>query len=313
MEKIYAAVVVTYNRKKLLINCLEAIRRQKQKVDSLYIIDNLSDDGTPQILLDNGFIKKMPELNPDSNIRLESEIRSHNNEEKIQLVYIRKKKNDGGAGGFYEGLKQAVNDGFEWIWLMDDDGIPHCDQLASLYKTAKQYSLLYSNALVLNQENKNKMAFGFGNYNEVVELPNKTIIYDELNPFNGTLIHRSIPEQVGFIKKEMFIWGDEVEYTNRVKNAGFEVGTVLDALHFHPPSKSNFDKILSFLPFQVIKKPQNRAGIYYRNLGYTNFKYKKYNFAKLLIKYTIYYLVRLDLDGARLFLRSYLNGAKNKF
>lgn len=42
-----AAVVVTYNRKKLLIECLEALRKQTRFPDTIYIIDDASTNGTP--------------------------------------------------------------------------------------------------------------------------------------------------------------------------------------------------------------------------------------------------------------------------
>ena len=56
------AVVVTYNRKNLLLECLEAIRRQTRPVDRIYIIDNASDDGTPELLKEKGY--NIPELPP---------------------------------------------------------------------------------------------------------------------------------------------------------------------------------------------------------------------------------------------------------
>lgn len=45
------AVVVTYNRKGLLIECLEALRRQTRPLQAIYLIDNASTDGTPEFLL----------------------------------------------------------------------------------------------------------------------------------------------------------------------------------------------------------------------------------------------------------------------
>lgn len=46
-EKI-AAVVVTYNRKELIGECLDAILLQTYPVDSIILIDNASTDGTPE-------------------------------------------------------------------------------------------------------------------------------------------------------------------------------------------------------------------------------------------------------------------------
>ena len=54
-EKI-AAVVVTYNRKDLLGQCLDSLLRQSHPLDALYIIDNHSTDGTYESLLGRSLI-----------------------------------------------------------------------------------------------------------------------------------------------------------------------------------------------------------------------------------------------------------------
>ncbi len=61
-----AAVVVTYNRKELLIECLDALMNQTYPLDGIYIIDNASSDGTPELLLEKGYINKplFPENEP---------------------------------------------------------------------------------------------------------------------------------------------------------------------------------------------------------------------------------------------------------
>ena len=50
-----AAVVVTYNRKELLMECLEALLRQTRPLQAIYIIDNASTDGTPELLHREGY------------------------------------------------------------------------------------------------------------------------------------------------------------------------------------------------------------------------------------------------------------------
>ena len=60
MKERIAAIVVTYNRKNSLINCLEAILKQSHPVDIIYIIDNHSIDGTPELLLERQYIKELP-------------------------------------------------------------------------------------------------------------------------------------------------------------------------------------------------------------------------------------------------------------
>lgn len=44
-----AAVIVTFNRKKLLIECLHAILQQSVPVDKIFVINNASTDGTEKL------------------------------------------------------------------------------------------------------------------------------------------------------------------------------------------------------------------------------------------------------------------------
>ncbi len=66
------------------------------------------------------------------------------------LLYIQKKVNDGGSGGFYAAMKEAFNRGYDWLWLMDDDGLPDRKELKELYNKSVEYHLQYANALVLD-------------------------------------------------------------------------------------------------------------------------------------------------------------------
>lgn len=50
------AVVVTYNRKKLLEECVNAVLKQSYPVDKLIIIDNNSTDGTEAFLKEKKFL-----------------------------------------------------------------------------------------------------------------------------------------------------------------------------------------------------------------------------------------------------------------
>ena len=98
-----AAVVVTYNRKDLLLRCLAAIEQQSHAVDAVFIWDNASNDGTQEALREAGWAER----------------------DHVQI--IRSEENLGGAGGFHQGMKRAYDAGYDWLWLMDDDTIPRQD------------------------------------------------------------------------------------------------------------------------------------------------------------------------------------------
>lgn len=97
-----AAIVVTYNRLELLQQCVKALRAQTAACDIL-IVDNASTDGTAQ------WLASKPELN-----------------------YRNTGSNLGGAGGFNFGMRWAVEAGYEYVWVMDDDTLPKPDALQKL-------------------------------------------------------------------------------------------------------------------------------------------------------------------------------------
>ena len=115
-----AAVVVTYNRRKLLFEQIEdVVCHQSYKVDRYYIIDNNSSDDTEEC------------------------VKVYQSECPIEIKYCRMSENIGGAGGFYYGLKYAYDDGFDWMILMDDDGKPYdrgCFHSAFSYIKKKELS-----------------------------------------------------------------------------------------------------------------------------------------------------------------------------
>ena len=79
------AVVVTRNRVRLLEECLAAVEGQTRAPDHVLVVDNASTDGTP------GFVSHQ---HPDAEM-------------------IRLDRNEGGAGGFHEGMRRAHTGGAE--------------------------------------------------------------------------------------------------------------------------------------------------------------------------------------------------------
>ena len=107
MEKVIA-VIVTYNRIKLLKECLNAVLSQTYKVHKIVLIDNASTDGTADLFIKGGEY------------------------DKDVIDYRRMETNLGGAGGFYEGIKICRDMECDYVWIMDDDTIPYTDCLEKL-------------------------------------------------------------------------------------------------------------------------------------------------------------------------------------
>lgn len=196
MEKINA-VVVTYNRKVLLEECLNALLNQTYKLNKIIIIDNASNDGTTELLKDKYSI---PE---------------------IEVFTLN--KNTGGAGGFYYGTKKAVEDA-DWIWEMDDDTIPTPTALEKLIKAKEiindDISFLASTVYGMNGEpmnvpkiderpSKNGYSTWFTRLkNGIVEIESATLV--------SLLFNVNAIRKIGAPHPYFFIWGDDTEFTLRM-------------------------------------------------------------------------------------------------
>ena len=137
------------------------------------------------------------------------------------------------------------------------------------------------------------------------------------HPFNGTLYNRNLIEKIGLIKKEMFIWGDEKEYTARAIKAGVVPVTVTSAIHYHPKEKAT--KVYP-IPFchhpktEVLLKPAKMSRYYYRNLGFIDATYRtKLKSFKLVLMHTLYFARTLNFSELRKFYRYYFAGRKNNY
>lgn len=216
MDNKICVVVVTYNRKELLLRNIHATLSQTVPVDIL-VFDNHSSDGTKDYLSEHGILD-LPGIH-----------------------YIYSTANLGGAGGFCEGMKKAYEMAFDFVWLMDDDG--YC------YDTKTLENLLKSvpenqNAFILNPavicDDKQTLTFGFldiSTYSQLKERASGNVYDGYINPFNGTLISRKCIEEIGFPMGQFFIYGDEHEYMLRAQKNKILLRTVVDSLYFHPVNR----------------------------------------------------------------------------
>lgn len=317
IKETVCGVVVTFNRKDLLKDCLKALTEQTRPLDAILIVDNASTDNTPQALLELGYIHELP---PDKIFEpYEAEFSSKINNvenENIKIIYIRMNENTGGAGGFHMGQKRSFELGYDWIWLMDDDGYPAEDCLSILLENSVRKNLKVCNPLVINIENCDVLSFGLSNdlmtVQSAINASIDGIIINQANPFNGTLMHYDSIKNAGFIKREMFIWGDETEYFKRLSSIGHEFATVTTALFYHPASKTHYSEILFGL-FKIAKKPEKLEMNFYRNQGYLNMKYGSIFSHRSAAKIFIFFLLEGEFKKAILSLAYYMDGMLNKY
>lgn len=207
------AVVVTYNRLELLKECVQALREQTYPLAKIIVVNNHSTDDTQAYLDDLA-------------------------QEDSRVVPVELRDNVGGSGGFNNGLKyfmRYTKDDFAWV--MDDDTIPTADALKALMAKENQMhdkadiGFLCSNVrwkdgspAVMNVQAPAKDWDKYSD-DDVTKVASSSFV--------SVLLPRQVIATVGYPIKPFFIWGDDIEYTERVIKAGFEGLFVGDSLIHH--------------------------------------------------------------------------------
>ncbi len=208
------AVVVTFNRLPLLQR-LVARLGETDGLHEVLVLDNASTDGTGAWLAGTPTTGEVPLL---------ARTLDHNR---------------GGAGGFHDGLAWAIDRDADLVWLMDDDGLPDRTCLTRLL----EHSYDFWGPLVVDENNSEQLVFPIrlpGSATVVRDLvgardrASAGVLTDIVIPFNGVLVTSELVDRIGLPREEFFIWGDDVEYLWRAREAGARVATITDALVLHP-------------------------------------------------------------------------------
>lgn len=191
--------IVTYNRKELLEESIQSFLNLNYDKSmhnvKILIVDNCSTDGTHEYI--QSFI--------DNSI----------------VFYKKTDKNIGGAGGFNFAIKELKKLNCDYVWLNDDDTIATENSLQELInadsKLNGNYGFLSSSVVWKDGNpclmNRQKISPDWYNYSNYLKYG---IIKTYYSTFVSFWIKMDVVIDVGLPIKEFFIWGDDVEYSNRI-------------------------------------------------------------------------------------------------
>jgi rhamnopyranosyl-N-acetylglucosaminyl-diphospho-decaprenol beta-1,3/1,4-galactofuranosyltransferase len=184
------AVVVTFNRRNLLQDCLNGLLNQTRPLDGLVVVNNASTDETVEMLAAH-----FP-----------------------SLTVLNLPSNTGGAGGFHTGMKWAFDNGFDWMWVMDDDVEPLPDGLETMLGYSGLSQFIHARKRFGEEE------FAWEGVWDMSLLEKRCYAQDisfqqgrewisvNYSNFEGALINRGVIDKIGLPDPKFFIWGDDTVY-----------------------------------------------------------------------------------------------------
>jgi rhamnopyranosyl-N-acetylglucosaminyl-diphospho-decaprenol beta-1,3/1,4-galactofuranosyltransferase len=210
-----AVVVVTYNRAALLTRMLAGLAALERRPDAVIVVDNASTDHTATVL---DAVSDLP------------------------LQVIRPEDNLGGAGGFHAGVAAAYEQGFDRIWLMDDDVVPAPDCLDVLLAVDEDClmavredtsgHLVEKAAVTFDLRNplrlKPKTAMVETTYGTRDAMPE--LVEIQVVAFEGFMVRRRVVDAIGLPDPGYFIFYDDVDFALRARRAGWRIYAVRDAV-----------------------------------------------------------------------------------
>jgi GT2 family glycosyltransferase len=211
------AITVAYNNPKELACLLRSLQSQTS-LNGLILLDNSREE----YLREN-----------------EALFRTH--ADRYQFAhFVHPRENIGSAGAFCQGMKIAHERGFDWIWLLDQDGTVENGCLASLLRNTGQADILCPQivdidnpALVLPQSGAIQNFWG-----RMVWIAFTVSRNISFFATHGALISKSVLDQIGYYDpRNFFVGSEDSDYAFRSTTKHMVIRLVVEAKARHPDAR----------------------------------------------------------------------------
>lgn len=236
--KIAATVILYQPNEKALDN----IKTYAKAIDKVYIFDN-TDEGT--------FLKKKLMEIPN-------------------IIYLHDKHNAGIAKRLNTAAQMAINEGFDWLLMMDQDSKFEGNSIQYYLEGIRKYPNNINVGLFGPQYSRN-------NQTSLAESS-----YQEIDGMitSGTLLNLNVYQQIGKFDEALFIDAVDIEYCLRVQQANFKMIQLTNIFIQHELGQT--EKKASIKTLYLVKKEKElhsplRYYYMYRNNLYVQSKHKDFD------------------------------------
>lgn len=213
-----AAIICNYNGKDYVINCINSLLEQTYQDFDIILVDNASTDGT---------CEEVESL-------FGTRVLIHKNSENL-----------GGTGGFNTGLEKCVQEGYDYILMLDNDvrlAVDTVEELFNKMQDEPQIGILGCKIKIMYapehiQEygswiNKDKCEIDLGYY-FMYDKALPEIVYCDYVPACVAMVRTEVIKKVGVMPKDNFIYWDDIEFCYNIRQAGYKVAALGSANAWH--------------------------------------------------------------------------------
>jgi GT2 family glycosyltransferase len=217
-------VIVNWNLKEDTLKCVRSLLEAGATPGKMIVVDNGSTDGSSEAL-EEAFRGAVKVIQSDRNL--------------------------GFSGGYNLGIWQALQTGAKWVLMINNDTWVAPDFLENLCSTAEaypQYALFGPMILYATQPERiwflgDRLIPGLLSTRSMDKNRVARNIYPsilQVDFLNGCaiLIRTQIFQEIGFFDENLFMYGEEVDFCWRARQAGFRLAAIPAARMWHKVSAS---------------------------------------------------------------------------
>jgi GT2 family glycosyltransferase len=208
---------------------------------SIYVVDNGSGDGSPDIVirwLDERFRRSPPRDSP-------SLLRWTAPDTRIALISL--DSNLGYAGGNNAGIRRAITDGAAAIWVLNNDTVVAEDALMQIVGTADDHpDAGVVGACLLEWDSSRIQTFGGARYIWPLTRHRpigKGLPVSSVGRLSGSrldyvagasmFLPTSVLNEIGLLNEDYFLYGEELDYAERCRSSGKSLVVAASARVWH--------------------------------------------------------------------------------
>ena len=295
-----AVILVNWKKYNLTSKCIDSLNKSNYKNFKIILVDN--------------------EYSEKSLIDLRNKHK--------ELIVFKEKNNLGFAGGNNIGIRYALENDYDYIMLLNNDTeVTENVILPLVERMEKNLFLAAVQPLILNFSNKSTIWNAGGKLNKFLGITstrlnnnklNSSIVFDDYTDWISgccILIKSEILTKVGLLDEKFFNYYEDVDWSLRMKNLGYDLGFVKESIIYHHGSSSSKNK--------KTKEGVISSKIHYFNIRNHILLLKKhknlFNFFGIIFfqiikitSYVFYFLIRFRFNKLTMVLKGLKHGLNNK-
>lgn len=245
------AIILNWNGWRDTLECLDSLLLSESTVKTIIVCDNGSSDRSREKIL--AWARKR--YQSPSILILKQDSPFHQRPSNYPFIYIQNKTNLGYAAGNNVGIRLALSGGcFDYVWLLNNDTTVHKRAVKTLltYATEHPDIGIFGSTVVLADRVKTLQCAGGCRYNSLTTIFHSALGGEDLDKVLGgknsprldyicgasMFVRTAVFERIGLLNEDYFLFYEELDFSQRVKRAGLQIGWCSDSIVYHKNSNT---------------------------------------------------------------------------